>query len=95
MKILNKVKCNICGKVGLRNMPKALARHLRLSHNIFTKDIDNYFEVASSDEIVDLKPSTKGERRKVDISKGKSKSSRSTIFKTPAKVIYTPMGNKR
>ena len=59
------------------------------------EDIDNYFEVASSDEIVDLKPSTKGERRKVDISKGKSKSSRSTIFKTPAKVIYTPMGNKR
>ena len=95
MKDLNKVKCNICGKVGLRNMPKALTRHLRLSHNIITKDFGDYFKEASSDEIVDLKPSTKRERRKVDTPKGKSKSSRFTVFKTPAKVIYTPMGNKR
>jgi len=95
MKIFNKVKCNICGKVGLRNMPKALAGHLRLAHNIFTKEIDSYFDETSSDEIVDLKPSTKRERRKVDTPKGKSKSSRFTILKTPAKVIYTPMGNKR
>ena len=95
MKIFNKVKCNICGKVGLRNMPKALARHLRLAHNIFTKEIDSYFDETSSDEIVDLKPSTKKEHRKVDTPKRKSKNSRFTVFKTPARVIYTPMGNKR
>ena len=50
MKILNKVKCNICGKVGLRNMPKPLARHLRLAHKIFTKEIDSYLS-----EIVSIK----------------------------------------
>ena len=92
---LKKVKCKLCGKVGVRRMPKSLSRHLRLCHNIFTKSIDEYFEETSSDAIVDLKPGSKKELLK-SIRPKKSKKNSTTIHSNaPAWIIYTPMGNKR
>ena len=76
-------------------MPKGLSRHLRLGHNIFTKSLDEYFEETSSDAIVELKPGSKKEFLKSNRPK-RSKGNSTTVYpKTPARVIYTPMGNKR
>jgi hypothetical protein len=92
---LKKVKCKLCGKVGVRSMPKGLSRHLRLNHNIFTKSLDEYFEETSSDAIVELKPGTKKEFLKSIRPKRPKVKSTTTYSNTPARIIYTPMGNKR
>ena len=49
-----KVKCKICGKVGLAKDNKGLIKHLRLAHNDcvstdFNKE--EYFEAADPDSI--------------------------------------------
>ena len=52
-----KVKCVLCGKVGLSSYKKELARHLRLAHN--KKYDDSLFVEVTEDVPVDIKPKDK------------------------------------
>lgn len=52
-----KVKCKICGKVGVANADKGLRRHLRLIHNIsVSKDfcVGDYFEPTDPDAVIEI-----------------------------------------
>ena len=97
-----KRKCKICGKVGLSKDVKGLRRHLRLGHNnCIPKEfnVEDYFEPVDIDAVVEIFSGTRKAYRKQKNKKwtkwqrglGGTKS-----FKSPhAKIIYTPMGNKR
>lgn len=92
-----KVKCRLCGKVGLVKDKKGLRRHLRLCHdkNVSKEcSIETYYEPADPESIVEiksvpLKSFVKERNRK------KNKKRRETITgKNPfVKIIYTPMVN--
>ncbi len=97
-----KVKCRICGKVGVADDNKGLREHLRLSHNKCVSkkyDKESYFEPADPDALVEfyhggLKEYMKKRNKKWTNWKKGSKGSKPA--KNPfAKIIYTPMGNKR
>ena len=97
-----KVKCKICGKVGLADDNKGLREHLRLSHNECVSkkyNKDTYFEPTDSDIPLDfyhggLKKYMKNRNKKWTNWKIDLKETKTT--KNPfAKIIYTPMGNKR
>ncbi len=97
-----KLKCKICGKVALAKDVKGLQRHLRLSHNeIVSKDCakEKFFETTDNDAVVDIHSKTWKSYRKEKNKKwkdwkkgaGGTKSDKKPF----AKIIYTPMGNKR
>lgn len=100
--IETKLKCKICGKVALARDVKGLQRHLRLSHNeIVSKDLikEKFFETTDDDVVVDIHSKTRKSYRKEKNKKwtdwkrgtGGTKSNKKTL----ARIIYTPMGNKR
>ena len=95
MKNLIKVKCRLCGKIGLRNQPKALKRHLRFSHNIFISKVDEYFEITDSDCVVQLLTSRKEFRKSMRGIGGRKPGGDNLVRSSFTKIIYTPMGNKR
>lgn len=94
MKNLIKVKCKLCGKIGLKKQPKALRRHLRLSHNILTSKTDGYFEIIDTDAIIEIMES-KREFRKSMGGGGRRSGAKNYVKLTSTKLIYTAMGNKR
>lgn len=57
-----KVKCKLCGKVGLLSNTKSLNRHMRLAHGITS--CKGYFIPTDEDSIVDLMSTTKKSFRK-------------------------------
>lgn len=102
MVVEEKVKCKICGKVGLAKDAKGLARHLRLSHNknVSKKfNIETYYEPADPDSVIQIvsglrKDFLKERKRKTFRKYKLSSGSTSTSVKNPyAKIIYTPMAN--
>jgi len=95
MKHLIKVKCKLCGKVGLKNQPKALKRHLRFSHNIFNSNEGDYFEIADPDSVVQLLISKKEFRKSMRGGGSRRSGGDNHIKSSFTKIIYTPMGNKR
>lgn len=94
-----KLKCKLCGKIGLAKDKKGLRMHYRIAHNeILSKKANtlDYFEPASQDEVVDIISPTYKQLIKVKIRKRKRASNGLTILKnTFTRIIYTPMGNKR
>lgn len=96
------VKCKICGKIGELEANKSLRRHLRLCHNIMISkdcDISEYFELADPEAVCEIMSTTrkayiKQKNKKWTTWRKASKSKK--VTKNPfAKIIYTPMGNKR
>ena len=89
-----KVKCKICGKVGLLKDTKGLMRHLRLVHNEYVSKKNckaNYYEPIDDEAIIEIKsePIKK-------ILKPKFGKSKKIEYKSPfVKILFTPMGNKR
>lgn len=93
----DKVKCKICGKVGLSKADKGLKRHLRLMHNTcVSKDyrIDDYFEPADPDAVIEIFSDSRKAYRKKKNKKWNKWSRNTGTGKNPfARIIYTPMVN--
>ena len=94
-----KVKCKICGKVGLAKDNKGLIKHLRLAHNDcvstdFNKE--EYFEAADPDSIIEIRSISIKDWRKKQKRKLTKRLKENSKSKNPfVRIIYTPMGNKR
>ena len=95
MRNLTRVKCKLCGKIGLKKQPKALRRHLHLSHNIFTSNTDEYYEITDSDSVINILESKREFRKSMGGGGGRRSGAKNYIKMTSSKIIYTPMGNKR
>ena len=93
----DKVKCKICGKVGIANNDKGLIRHLRLAHNICVPneyDRDDYFEAADPESIIQIRSiSVKEWRKKKKRKSSKRRKEECKANNTFVKIIYTPMSN--
>lgn len=61
-----KVRCQICGKVGLSDAPESLVRHLKLAHHIGKGQYRGKFKSISDDEdcAVDILPCPRGDYEK-------------------------------
>lgn len=104
MVVDEKVKCKICGKVGLAYDRKGLARHIRLSHDKhvsknFEREV--YFEPADPDSVIQiisgLRRDFLKERRRKTFGKYKlssgTRSKEKTYVRPYVRIIYTPMSN--
>ena len=102
------VKCKTCGKIGELEDSKGLRRHLRLCHNIMISkkcDIFEHFELADQEAVSEISSCTrkvyiKNKNRKWTKWTKKAKGPngqniRTKVIKPFARIIYTPMGNKR
>lgn len=81
---------------------KGLQRHLRLCHNVFVSKgflREKYFEMTDNEAVVDIHSNTKKSYRKEKNSKWgdwkKGADGTKSNKKPFARIIYTPMGNKR
>lgn len=96
-----KVRCKICGKVGLLSDKKGLMRHMRLIHNTCVSkkgDINAHFDTASPDSIIEIKSdyvksffkekNRKWNKRIINRNKDEGKN-------PFVRIIYTPMGNNQ
>lgn len=94
-----KVKCKLCGKIGLAKDKKGLRMHYRIAHNeILSKKANllDYFGPASQDEVVDVISPSQKQLLKEKSRKWKKASNGLTVLKNAfTRIIYTPMGNKR
>ena len=84
-----KVKCSLCGKVGLSYDTKALNRHMRLAHG--KNSAKNYFIEAAPSSIVDIKNVSKKVfdqklRREVNSIKPKEEGGKEMIIKSNKKI---------
>ena len=57
-----KVKCTLCGKVGILENKRSLKRHMRLAHG--KSSAEGFFEPADSDSIVEIMSTSKKSYRK-------------------------------
>lgn len=94
-----KVQCKICGKVGLAKNIKALRKHLHFRHNLCNFQIDDWFIHADPEVPIDILSCTRKAFMKYKNSQWtdwQEKKEESPKYKKPlAKIIFTPMGNKR
>lgn len=92
-----KVKCKICGKVGVANADKDLRRHLRLTHNTcVSKDyyMDKYFEPAEPDAVIEIFSDSRKAYRKKKNKKWNKWNRNHSGGKNPfVRIIYTPVVN--
>ena len=95
-----KVKCKTCGKVGFLSDKKGLMRHLRLIHNTCVSkkdDINDYFESANSDSIIEIKSVTpkafRKERNRKWNKRERGASGSKLNEREFVRIIYTPMIN--
>ena len=92
-----KVKCKICGKVGVANADKGLRRHLRLIHNIsVSKDfcVGDYFEPTDPDAVIEIFSDSRKTYRKKKNKKWNKWNRNHSEGKNPfVRIIYTPMVN--
>ena len=94
-----KVKCKICGKVGVANADKGLRRHLRLIHNIsVSKDfcVGDYFEPTDPDAVIEIFSDSRKVYRKKKNKKWNKWNRNHSEGKNPfVRIIYTPMEKKK
>lgn len=57
-----KVKCKLCGKVGIHENKKSLNRHMRLAHG--KSSAEGFFEPADPDSIIEIMSTSKKSYRK-------------------------------
>ena len=95
-----KVKCKICGKVGLIKDDKGLIKHLRLIHNLCVSkkfDKNHYYEPADSDSIIEIKGDSIKSFKKAQNTKWrkymKCSNNRKLHKNQYVRIIYTPMSN--
>ncbi len=95
-----KVKCKICGKIGLAKDYKGLCRHLRLAHNADVSKENcksDYFEAAAPDSVIEIFSDTHKAYRKLKNEKWNKRNRKSMrqIYnsKEYVRIIYTPMKN--
>ena len=94
-----KVRCKICGKVGLLSDKKGLMRHMRLIHNTCVSkkgDINAHFEPADPASIIEIKSAPLKSFRKENNRKWIKWIRNNSGGKNPfVRIIYTPMGNNQ
>ena len=92
-----KVKCKICGKIGLAKDYKGLNRHLRLNHNICISNDhckNKYYETADADAVVEISSITRKAFRKLKNLKWKRDNNDKKVKgRQYIRIIYTPMTN--
>ena len=96
-----KVKCKLCGKVGLAKDEKGLIRHLHLVHNTCVSkkcNLEPYYEQADPDSIIEIRSVSPKAFRKSQNKKWKQWKrgpGGHTLLneKQYVRIIYTPMTN--